>query len=87
MNSSSPRFSLPLIITGTLAAIFLILLVVIFQLLNAVQAENALLRQQIDFAELRIRSLQNEREAETILRTHKDQMKDEPSLAPQKSAQ
>jgi len=74
-------------ITGTLAAIFLVLLVVLFQLLNAVQAENALLRQQVAFAELRVRSLQNQQEAELILRTHENQTKADLSKPSQSSDQ
>jgi len=70
MNAPSSRFSLPLLFAATLAAISIIALVLIIQLLNAVQTENAILRQQLDMSELSIRSLQNQREAELILRGH-----------------
>jgi len=70
MNAPPPRFSRPLLFAGTLAAISIIALVLIIQLLNAVQTENAILRQQLDMSELSIRSLQNQREAELILREH-----------------
>ncbi|MBE36763.1 MAG: hypothetical protein CMI16_14620 [Opitutaceae bacterium] len=70
MNTPSPRFSLPVLLAGTIAAISIITLLLIIQLLNAVQTENAILRQQLAMAKLSIRSLQNQREAELILREH-----------------
>ena len=70
MNTPSPRFSLPALLASTIAAISIIALLLIIQLLNAVQTENAILRQQLSMAELSIRSLQNQREAELILRGH-----------------
>ena len=70
MEKPNPRFSLPLVVTSTLSAVFLILLVLLYQVLNAVQTENAILRQQIEMDELKIRSLQNQHEAERILRSH-----------------
>ena len=70
MNTPSPRFSLPVLPAGTIAAISIITLLLIIQLLNAVQTENAILRQQLAMAKLSIRSLQNQREAELILREH-----------------
>ena len=70
MKSPTPRFSLPLLFACTLAGISIITLLLIIQLLNAVQTENAILRQQLAMTELRIRSLQNQREAQLILRGH-----------------
>ena len=70
MNTPSPRFSLPVLLAGTIAAISIITLLLIIQLLNAVQTENAILRQQLAMAKLSIRSPQNQREAELILREH-----------------
>ena len=75
MKAPSPRFSLPALFAATLAAISIITLVLIIQLLNAVQTENAILRQQLAMAKLSIRSLQNQREAELILRCHETEPK------------
>tara|TARA_R110002111_G_scaffold261552_1_gene334725 strand:+ start:357 stop:602 length:246 start_codon:yes stop_codon:yes gene_type:complete len=77
MNTPSPRFSLPLLFACTLAAISIITLALIIQLLNAVQTENAILRQQLAIAELSVRSLQNQREAELILLGHETEPKNQ----------
>lgn len=70
MKKDSPGFSLPLLFASTLAAITIIALLLLIQLLNAVQTKNAILRQQLVMSEMRIRSLENQREAELILRDH-----------------
>ncbi len=77
MNAPS-RFSLPVLLASTIAAISIITLLLIIQLLSAVQTENAILRQQLAMAELSIRSLQNQREAELILSEHDIETKTRP---------
>ncbi len=77
MNVSLPRYPFLVLFTGTLAAVSIIALLLITQLLNAVQTENAILRQQLAIAELRIRSIQNQHEAELILRNHDTEIEEQ----------